>query len=115
MSFGRPYILDIDGCVHDGWLIIRNSKGLFDSTYLCYMLGSDAIMQEYQRLATGGVVNNLNSDLVRSCKIPLPPLETQKIIIAEIEQHQLAIKEYQDKIVEEDIKIKERIAEVWGM
>lgn len=115
MSFGRPYILDIDGCVHDGWLIIRNSKGLFDPTYLCYMLGSDAIMQEYQRLATGGVVNNLNSDLVRSCKIPLPPLEAQKNIIAEIEQHQLAIKEYQDKIVEEDIKIKERIAEVWGM
>lgn len=60
-------------------------------------------------------MNNLNSDLVRSCKIPLSPLETQKNIIAEIEQHQLAIKEYQDKIVEEDIKIKERIAEVWGM
>lgn len=72
-------------------------------------------MQEYQRLATGGVVNNLNSDLVRSCKIPLPPLETQKSIVAEIEQHQLAIKGYQDKIIEEDMKIKERIAEVWGM
>lgn len=79
------------------------------------MLGSEAIMQEYQRLATGGVVNNLNSDLVRSCKIPLPPLETQKSIVAEIEQHQLAIKGYQDKIIEEDMKIKERIAEVWGM
>ena len=115
MSFGRPYILGIDGCVHDGWLIIRNSKGLFDPIYLCYMLGSEAIMQEYQRLATGGVVNNLNSDLVRSCKIPLPPLETQKSIVAEIEQHQLAIKGYQDKIIEEDMKIKERIAEVWGM
>ena len=22
MSYGEPYILDIDGCVHDGWLII---------------------------------------------------------------------------------------------
>ena len=21
MSFGRPYILAIDGCIHDGWLI----------------------------------------------------------------------------------------------
>ncbi len=115
MSFGRPYILDIDGCVHDGWLIIRNSKGLFDPIYLCYMLGSDAIMQEYQRLATGGVVNNLNSDLVRSCKIPLPPLEIQKSIIAEIEQHQLAIKHHEEKIAEEDLKIKDKIAKVWGM
>ena len=22
MSFGRPYILEIDGCIHDGWLSI---------------------------------------------------------------------------------------------
>ena len=22
MSFGRPYILKIDGCIHDGWLVI---------------------------------------------------------------------------------------------
>ncbi|WP_369297404.1 N-6 DNA methylase [uncultured Neglectibacter sp.] len=114
MSFGRPYILDIDGCVHDGWLIIRNSKELFDPIYLCYMLGSDAIMQEYQRLATGGVVNNLNSDLVRSCKIPLPPLETQKTIIAEIEQHQVAIIAHREAIANEEQKIKDKIAEVWG-
>src|SRR5699024_1464616 len=22
MSFGRPYILNIDGCIHDGWLVL---------------------------------------------------------------------------------------------
>lgn len=26
MSFGRPYILAIDGCIHDGWLSISNFK-----------------------------------------------------------------------------------------
>lgn len=30
MSFGRPYISKIDGCVHDGWLILRNTEELFD-------------------------------------------------------------------------------------
>lgn len=24
MSFGKPYIMGIDGCIHDGWLLIRN-------------------------------------------------------------------------------------------
>ena len=24
MSFGRPYILEIDGCIHDGWLLIQD-------------------------------------------------------------------------------------------
>lgn len=23
MSFGRPYILNVDGCIHDGWLFLR--------------------------------------------------------------------------------------------
>jgi len=87
---------------------------LFDPVYLCYILGSDAIMSEYQRLATGGVVNNLNSDLVRSCKIPLPPLDVQKNIVMTIEQHQLAIQEYQTKIAECEQMIKDQIARVWG-
>ena len=29
MSFGKPYIMDIDGCIHDGWLLIRNTYGVF--------------------------------------------------------------------------------------
>lgn len=91
MSFGRPYIMGIDGCVHDGWLIIKNSRGLFNPLYLCYILGSDIMMQEYARLATGGVVNNLNSSLVRSCRIPIPPLAVQEEIIAVIETFQKII------------------------
>lgn len=114
MSYGRPYILNIDGCVHDGWLIIRNSKRLFNPVYLCHILGSDAIVAEYKRLATGGVVNNLNSDLVRKCKIPLPPLSIQAEIVEEIEQHQAEIKTYQEKIADSEQKIKDKIAKVWG-
>ncbi len=91
MSFGKPYIMAIDGCVHDGWLIIKNSKQLFNPLYLCYILGSDIILKEYQRLATGGVVNNLNSELVRNCFVPLPPLSVQEEIIAEIEGYQKII------------------------
>lgn len=26
MSFGRPYIMAIDGCIHDGWLLIRDHE-----------------------------------------------------------------------------------------
>jgi type I restriction enzyme M protein len=38
-----------------------------------------------------GVVNNLNSEIVRRVKIPLPPLEVQKEIVAEIEGYQKVI------------------------
>ena len=32
MSFGKPYIMGIDGCIHDGWLLIRNTYNIFDLT-----------------------------------------------------------------------------------
>ena len=113
MSYGRPYILGIDGCVHDGWLIIRNTKGLFDPTYLCYVLGSEEIMKEYQRLATGGVVSNLNSNLVKNCKIPLPPISVQKEIVKTIEKYQIDINRYLGMITELQNKITNTLSKVW--
>lgn len=89
MSFGRPYILKIDGAIHDGWLLIRiNNDQQLLANYLYQILGNDLIKKQYEKLATGGVVKNLNSNLVRSIKIPLPPLEVQKQLVAEAEKEE---------------------------
>ena len=77
MSFGRPYILDIDGCIHDGWLVIHDENKVFDKIYLYYLLSSPNMYSEFKRLAVGGVVNNLNSQLVRNVSVAIPPLEEQ--------------------------------------
>lgn len=115
MSFGKPYILNIDGCVHDGWLIIRCNPQRVNKLYLCYILGSDVIMSEYKRLATGGVVNNLNSNLVRNCRIPLPPLDIQRKIVDEIEKHQERIRHYNEQIIAEKKRIENELSSVWGV
>lgn len=80
MSFGRPYILKIDGCIHDGWLLIRNEKNIFNIEYLFQALSSDSMILQYKALASGGVVNNLNSELVQSTNIDIPPMEEQEKI-----------------------------------
>jgi type I restriction enzyme S subunit len=80
MSFGRPYLMAIDGCIHDGWLLIRNNKNLFDMDYLLQLLSSEAMTHQYRSLAAGGVVNNLNSALVQSTDVSFPDkAEQQKI------------------------------------
>ena len=80
MSFGRPYLMAIDGCIHDGWLLIRNDKNLFDLDYLLQLLSSETMTEQYRSLAAGGVVNNLNSALVQSTNISFPDKpEQQKI------------------------------------
>ncbi len=64
MSFGRPYILDIDGCIHDGWLTIQDYKNTFSTEYLYYLLSSDLVYQQYIGMAAGSSVKNLNKDKV---------------------------------------------------
>ena len=78
MSFGRPYIMGVYGCIHDGWLVIKDTNNLFDKEYLLQLLSSEYMYNQYRQLASGGVVNNLNSELVQNTKILLTDSEEQK-------------------------------------
>ena len=99
MSFGKPYILGVDGCIHDGWLVIHDEKEVFDKSYLYYYLSSPTIYGEFKRLAVGGVVNNLNSKLVRGVKVVIPPIDLQQQFASKIE----AI-EHQKELIKQSIK-----------
>ncbi|MDE6425807.1 MAG: restriction endonuclease subunit S [Ruminococcus sp.] len=82
MSFGRPYILNIDGCIHDGWLSISDFEKYVLSDYLYYVLVSSPIQKEMHKKASfGGAVQNLNSDIVKSITIPVPPIKEQERIV----------------------------------
>ena len=83
MSFGRPYILKIDGCIHDGWLSISGFDKYVSADYLYYALTSGQIQQEMKKRASfGGAVQNLNSDIVKAISIPIPPKKEQERIVA---------------------------------
>ena len=86
MSFGRPYILKIDGCIHDGWLVISQSAEVFDQDYLYWMLSSGYAYSQFCGKVSGAVVKNLNSDKVANSVFPLPPLAEQKRIVARLEE-----------------------------
>jgi type I restriction enzyme S subunit len=38
MSFGRPYILKIKTCIHDGWIAIRKISNITFEDYLYYFI-----------------------------------------------------------------------------
>ena len=86
MSFGRPYILNVDGCIHDGWLVISPIGEAYMSDFLYYLLSSSYAFEQFTNVASGGVVTNLNSDKVADIKFPLPPLAEQKRIVVKIER-----------------------------
>ena len=86
MSFGRPYISNIDGCIHDGWLVMSILGNAFVPDYLYYLLSSPYAYHQFCGRVAGAVVKNLNIDKVAESLIPLPPLAEQKRIVAKLEQ-----------------------------
>ena len=85
MSFGRPYILKTEGCIHDGWLAIFDYEKELDQTYLFYFLSSSAVQKQCNQLAKGTVVRNLNIELASQLIISYPSLPVQKQIVAKLD------------------------------
>lgn len=81
MSFGEPYILAIDGCIHDGWLAFSDLQ-FVDKEFLYYYLISPACRVQFEKSSDGGVVQNLNIDKVKHTIIYLPAIDEQLRIVS---------------------------------
>ena len=114
MSFGKPYILGVDGCIHDGWLVIHDDSNTFNKDFLYYYLGSPTIYSEFKRLAVGGVVNNLNSNLVRGVKVAIPPLSQQQHIVEELDLLSSIIEKKKAQLNELDNMAQSLFYEMFG-
>lgn len=80
MSFGKPYIMKTDGCIHDGWFVLRLPKKI-NSEFFWYLLDSPFTMNQFTSLASGAIVKNISGDLVKKTILPIPPILEQQIIV----------------------------------
>ena len=101
MSFGRPYILKTDGCIHDGWIAMSDYENSLLSGYLYEVLNSNYV-QDYwkQKANNGGAMSNLNSDIVRSTIIPIPSLEEQQRIVGILDTFTASIDNLKEQIAQ---------------
>jgi type I restriction enzyme S subunit len=81
MSFGRPYILKINGCIHDGWLVLEDISKDMNQDFLYILLSSSAVKKQFENSARGAIVKNLNIDIVKEVTIPIPPIDEQRHIV----------------------------------
>lgn len=114
MSFGRPYILKIDGCIHDGWLVLKDNDNIFDKRFLYYYLSAKPTYEKFKRMAVGGVVNNLNSDMVRSLLVPIPPKQVQGKIADLLDKINSIVSIRKQQLKKLDELVKSRFIEMFG-
>lgn len=94
MSFGYPYILKIDGCIHDGWLSISEFEKHLFVEFAYIILLSPYCRSRFTINAAGAVVKNLNIEKVEKLYIPVPPLSEQRRIVARLNELLSIVEEY---------------------
>ena len=86
---GLMTILAVDACIHDGFVGFRDLREDVIPQYLYFILNT--LKDENNQKAVGAVFRNLTTDQIKDFEIPLPPLEIQQQIVAEIEGYQKII------------------------
>ncbi len=91
MSYGRPYIMKITSCVHDGWLVLSAISKNVHKEYLYYALLDNRVQNTFKTLSAGSGVRNLKKASVSSIQLTLPPLPEQKAIASLLQKWDTAI------------------------
>ena len=105
MTYGRPYIMKIEGYIHDGWFVLRLNENI-DSNFFYHLLSSSIVQEQFKNLAAGAVVKNISGDLVKKAEFRIPSLAKQIEIAKVLDQNQERLRtlkhEYQRKRAEID-------------
>ena len=95
--------------------LIRGNTEKVNTLYLLHCLKTGQALQYFKNNAnTTTNISNLSYSSLSTFEIPLPPLHIQEEIVKEIESKEDKIKELQNKIIEIENEIKDKISEVWG-
>jgi type I restriction enzyme M protein len=110
-SAGEVHYSDKSGYPIDTTFYIKlENENRITLKYLFYILKS----LDLKNVNVQAGVPGLNRNDAYNIQIPLPPLEVQAEIVAEIESYQQEIENYKLKIKEKEKAIKDRIDKVWG-
>ncbi len=103
-TLGYTIFLGVRGCIHDGWLYMSNFNGI-EKNFLFYYLKNNT--KYFYNRAYGAAIQNVNTDILRSLPLDLPPLEVQREIATILSNY--------DNLIENNtkrIEILEKIAKL---
>ncbi|MDM0549257.1 restriction endonuclease subunit S [Clostridium perfringens] len=95
-TIGKPIILNMDACIHDGFVLFDNMlNDNVDTEYLFYWLQKKE--EEFKGMGQTGTQLNLNTTIVGNTIIALPSLVEQKKISKILSELDEKLEQYQNK------------------
>ena len=115
-TFGKTMIFEETyPAVFASFLIrLRFPKERVLPRYYWVFAQSDLYWSQANALMTGGGQPQFNGNALVQVKIPLPPIATQRAIVAEIEAEQALVAANRELIARFEKKIQATLARVWG-
>ena len=115
-TYGKTMIFEKDyQAVFASYLIrLRFPLECVHPYYYWVFAQSDAYWNQAKALMTGGGQPQFNGNAIKQIKFPLPPLETQQAIVAEIEAEQSLVAANRELVERMEGKIRAAIGRVWG-
>lgn len=115
-TIGYPIVVkkDRDFAIKNVALIKLYPVSKINRLFLKYVLESDIFYKTYTNFSRGTTQKFISLGFIRGLKIPLPTLQTQKQIVANIEEEQKLVEANKKLIQLFEQKIKDKIEEVWG-
>ena len=116
---GTAAIFDVDDenfIYPDLMIRVRADETKVTSLYLLNILQSSPVREYVTRNAVGaaGSMPKINQTIVDSIPIPVPPIEMQKAIVAEIEAEQALVNANRELIERFEKKIQTVLNRIWG-
>ena len=82
--------------------------------FLVIAFTQEIVLQQIHAMSHGGTMNILSIKTLKSLRLPLPPIETQRTIVAGIEAEQAIIGANRELIQRFESKVELTVARVWG-
>ncbi len=109
---GLTAILKVDAYIHDGFVGFRDLSPNILPEFLFYVLSH---MKEHSgSQSIGAVFKNLTTTQIKAFDIPVPSIEIQKEIVAELETERNMVKSNYKLTEIFEKKIQAKLAEIWG-
>jgi len=116
-TYGKTLIVPDDhesGIINPRLLKLTLNPEKITPTFFVTAFAQESVMNQVHSMSYGGTMDILSLKVLRSLRIPLPPLATQQAIVAEIEAEQALVAANRELITRYERKIQTTLARVWG-